>query len=115
MFFQWLSLIMLFVYKIGETSMHHITISTTGMFDEIRSSLVAPVEKKEVPTFIFALNFSTYIDEFDSSKKYELEDQDIKFERKRIREFVKAVCKDEDKPFEECRSTLLSALPEFIH
>ena len=114
MFFQWLSLIMLFVYKIGETSMHHITISTTGMFDEIRSSLVAPVEKKEVPTFIFALNFSTYIDEFDSSKKYELEDQDIKFERKRIREFVKAVCKDEGKPFEECRSTLLSALPEFI-
>ena len=94
--------------------MHHITISTTGMFDEIRSSLVAPVEKKEVPTFIFALNFSTYIDEFDSSKKYELEDQDIKFERKRIREFVKAVCKDEGKPFEECRSTLLSALPEFI-
>lgn len=84
------------------------------MFDEIRSSLVAPVEKKEVPTFIFALNFSTYIDEFDSSKKYELEDQDIKFERKRIREFVKAVCKDEGKPFEECRSTLLSALPEFI-
>lgn len=94
--------------------MHHITISTTGMFDEIRSSLVAPVEKKEVPTFIFALNFSTYIDEFDSSKKYELENQDIKFERKRIREFVKAVCKDEGKPFEECRSTLLSALPEFI-
>ena len=94
--------------------MHHITISTTGMFDEIRSSLVAPVEKKEVPTFIFALNFSTYIDEFDSSKKYELEDQDIKFERKRIREFVKAVCKDEGKPFEECRSTLLFALPEFI-
>ena len=94
--------------------MHHITISTTGMFDEIRSSLVAPVEIKEVPTFIFALNFSTYIDEFDSSKKYELEDQDIKFERKRIREFVKAVCKDEGKPFEECRSTLLSALPEFI-
>ena len=103
MFFQWLSLIMLFVYKIGETSMHHITISTTGMFNEIRPSLVAPVEKKETPTFIFALNFSTYI-----------EDQDIKFERKRIREFVKAVCKDEGKPFEECRSTLLSALPEFI-
>ena len=114
MFFQWLSLIMLFVYKIGETSMHHITISTTGMFNEIRPSLVAPVEKKENPTFIFALNFSTYIDEFDSSKKCELEDQDIKFERKRIREFVKAVCKDEGKPFEECHSALLDALPEFI-
>ena len=114
MFFQWLSLIMLFVYKIGETSMHHITISTTGMFNEIRTSLIAPEETKTNPTFLFALNFSTYIDEFDSSKKCELEDQDIKFERKRIREFVKAVCKDEGKPFKECRSALLFALPEFI-
>ena len=49
-----------------------------------------------------------------AKKKCELEDQDIKFERKRIREFVKAVCKDEGKPFEECHSALLDALPEFI-
>lgn len=94
--------------------MNYITISTTGMFNEIRPSLVASEEKKKDPTFMLALNFSTSVDEFDSSKTYELENQELKSERKRIREFVKAVCKDMDKPFEECRSALLLALPEFI-
>lgn len=94
--------------------MNYITISTTGMFNEIRPSLVASEEQKKNPTFMFGLNFSTSIDEFDSSKTYELENQEIKSERKRIREFVKAVCKDMNKPFEACRSALLLALPEFI-
>lgn len=38
----------------------------------------------------------------------------IELERQRIREFVKAVCEDMDKPFEACLSAFLFALSEFI-
>ena len=97
--------------------MHHITISTTGIFNAIRPSLFPPIEGKETTTFLLGLDFYTggIIPFYD-------EEQDdvvangpyIELERQRIRAFVKAVCEEMGKPFEECRSAFLFSLPEFI-
>ena len=97
--------------------MRHITISTTGIFNAIRPSLFPPIEGKETTTFLLGLDFYTggIIPFYD-------EEQDdvvangpyIELERQRIRAFVKAVCEEMDKPFEECRSAFLFSLPEFI-
>lgn len=38
----------------------------------------------------------------------------VELERQRIRAFVKAVCEEMGKPFEECRNAFLFSLPEFI-
>lgn len=97
--------------------MHHITISTTGIFNAIRPSLFPPIEGKETTTFLLGLDFNTggIIPFYD-------EEQDdvvangpyIELERQRIRAFVKAVCEEMGKSFEECRSAFLFSLPEFI-
>ena len=97
--------------------MHHVTISTTGIFNDIRPSLFPPVEGKESTTFMFGLDFNTggvipfYDDELDDVT---VNGPHIEIERQRIREFVKAVCAEMEKPFEECRSALLFSLPEFL-
>ncbi len=97
--------------------MHHVTISTTGIFNAIRPSLFPPVEGKESTTFMFGLDFNTggvipfYDDESDDVT---VNGPHIEIERQRIREFVKAVCAEMEKPFEECRSALLFSLPEFL-
>ena len=97
--------------------MHHITISTTGIFNAIRPSLFPPIEGKETTTFLLGVDFNTggIIPFYD-------EEQDdvivngphVELERQRIRAFVKAVCEEMGKPFEECRNAFLFSLPEFI-
>ena len=97
--------------------MRHITISTTGIFNAIRPSLFPPIEGKETTTFLLGLDFhageiSPFCDEEEddvvANGLY------IELERQRIRAFVKAVCEEMGKPFEECRSAFLFSLPEFI-
>ena len=39
--------------------MRHVTISTTGVFNTIRSSLFPPIEGKETTTFLLGLDFNT--------------------------------------------------------
>ena len=97
--------------------MRHITISTTGIFNAIRPSLFPPIEGKETTTFLLGLDFHAG----DISPFYDEEQDDvvangpyIELERQRIRAFVKAVCEEMGKPFEECRSAFLFSLPEFI-
>ena len=97
--------------------MHHITISTTGIFNAIRPPLFPPIEGKETTTFLLGLDFHAG----DISPFYDEEQDDvvangpyIELERQRIRAFVKAVCEEMGKPFEECRSAFLFSLPEFI-
>lgn len=97
--------------------MRHITISTTGIFNAIRPSLFPPIEGKETTTFMIGLDFHAG----DISPFYDEEQDDvvangpyIELERQRIRVFVKAVCEEMGKPFEECRSAFLFSLPEFI-
>ena len=97
--------------------MRHITISTTGIFNAIRPPLFPPIEGKETTTFLFGLDFNTG----GISPFYDEEQDDvvangpyIELERQRIRAFVKAVCEEMGKPFEECRSAFLLSLPEFI-
>lgn len=97
--------------------MRHITISTTGIFNAIRPSLFPPIEGKEMTTFLFGLDFNTggiipfYDEEQDDVV---VNGPHIELERQRIRAFVKAVCEEMGKPFEECRSAFLFSLPEFI-
>lgn len=97
--------------------MRHITISTTGIFNAIRPSLFPPIEGKETTTFLFGLDFNTggiipfYDEEQDDVV---VNGPHVELERQRIRAFVKAVCEEIGKPFEECRSTFLFSLPEFI-
>ena len=97
--------------------MHHITISTTGIFNAIRPSLFPPIEGKETTTFLLGLDFNTggiipfYDEEQDGVV---VNGPHVELERQRIRAFVKAVCEEMGKPFEECRSAFLFSLPEFI-
>ena len=97
--------------------MHHIMISTTGIFNAIRPSLFPPIEGKEMTTFLFGLDFNTggiipfYDEEQDDVV---VNGPHIELERQRIRAFVKAVCEEMGKPFEECLSAFLFSLPEFI-
>ena len=97
--------------------MHHITISTTGIFNAIRPSLFLPIEGKETTTFLLGLDFNTggiipfYDEEQDDVV---VNGPHVELERQRIRAFVKAVCEEMGKPFEECRSAFLFSLPEFI-
>ena len=97
--------------------MRHITISTTGIFNAIRPSLFPPIEGKETTTFLLGLDFHAG----EISPFYDEEQDDvvangpyIELERQRVRAFVKAVCEEMGKPFEECRSAFLFSLPEFI-
>ncbi len=98
-------------------SMHHVTISTTGVFNAIRPSLFPPIEGKETTTFLLGLDFNTggiipfYDEEQDDVV---VNGPHVELERQRIRAFVKAVCDEMGKPFEECRSVFLFSLPEFI-
>ena len=97
--------------------MRHITISTTGIFNAIRPSLFPPIEGKEMTTFLLGLDFNTggiipfYDEEQDDVV---VNGPHVELERQRIRAFVKAVCEEMGKPFEECRSAFLFSLPEFI-
>ena len=97
--------------------MHHVTISTTGIFNAIRPSLFPPIEGKETTTFLLGLDFNTcriipfYDEEQDDVV---VNGPHVELERQRIRAFVKAVCEEMGKPFEECRSAFLFSLPEFI-
>ena len=98
-------------------SMHHVTISTTGVFNAIRPSLFPPIEGKGTTTFLLGLDFNTggiipfYDEEQDDVV---VNGPHVELERQRIRAFVKAVCEEMGKPFEECRSAFLFSLPEFI-
>lgn len=97
--------------------MHHITISTTGIFNAIRPSLFPQIEGKETTTFLLGLDFNTggvipFLD--DEPDDVVANGPYIELERQRIRAFVKAVCEEMGKPFEECRSAFLFSLPEFI-
>ena len=97
--------------------MHHITISTTGIFNAIRPSLFPPIEGKETTTFLLGLDFDTggiipFLDE--EQDDVVANGPHVELERLRIRAFVKAVCEEMGKPFEECRSAFLFSLPEFI-
>ena len=97
--------------------MHHITISTTGIFNAIRTSLFPPIEGKETTTFLLGLDFDTggiipFLDE--EQDDVVANGPHVELERLRIRAFVKAVCEEMGKPFEECRSAFLFSLPEFI-
>lgn len=97
--------------------MHHITISTTGIFNAIRPSLFPPIEGKETTTFLLGLDFNTggiipfYDEEQDDVV---VNGPHVELERQRIRAFVKVVCEEMGKPFEECRNAFLFSLPEFI-
>ena len=97
--------------------MHHVTISTTGIFNAIRPSLFPPIEGKETTTFLLGLDFNTggIIPFYDEEQNdVVVNGPHVELERQRIRAFVKAVCEEMGKPFEECRSAFLFSLPEFI-
>ena len=86
--------------------MRHITISTTGIFNAIRPSLFPPIEGKETTTFLLGLDFHAG----EISPFYDEEQDDvvangpyIELEQQRIRAYVKAVCEEMGKPFEERR------------
>lgn len=95
--------------------MRHVTISTTGVFNTIRSSLFPPIEGKETTTFLLGLDFNTggiipfYDEEQDNVV---VNGPHVELERQRIRAFVKAVCEEMDKPFEAYRNAFLFSLPK---
>lgn len=95
--------------------MRHVTISTTGVFNTIRSSLFPPIEGKETTMFLLGLDFNTggiipfYDEEQDNVV---VNGPHVELERQRIHAFVKAVCEEMDKPFEAYRNAFLFSLPK---
>ena len=95
--------------------MRHVTISTTGIFNAIRSSLFPPIEGKKTTTFLPGLDFNTggiipfYDEEQDNVV---VNGPHVELERQRIRAFVKAVCEEMGKPFEAYRNAFLFSLPK---
>ena len=93
--------------------MRHVTISTTGIFNAIRSSLFPPIEGKKTTTFLPGLDFNTggiipfYDEEQDNVV---VNGSHVELERQRIRAFVKAVCEEMGKPFEAYRNAFLFSL-----
>lgn len=96
--------------------MRFLTLSTTGIFNDIRPPLFPPIEGKETTTFLFALDFYVSDRSFleDEEEDVELARKSYDLERKRIRAFVKALCNDWGKPIEELRTEIINCLPEFI-
>ena len=95
--------------------MYNVTITTTGIFDEIRPSLFPPIEGKEGITFMNALVYRV-----DPKSSFEegdaITDNDPEFalERERIRAFVAALCEAYGKPYGELRDEFVEALSEFM-
>lgn len=95
--------------------MRHVTISTTGIFNAIRSSLFPPIEGKKTTTFLPGLDFNTggiipfYDEEQDNVV---VNGPHVELEWQRIRAFVKAVCEEMGKPFEAYRNAFLFSLPK---
>ena len=95
--------------------MRHVTISTTGIFNAIRSSLFPPIEGKKTTTFLPGLDFNTggIIPFYDEEQDHVVVNgPHVELERQWIRAFVKAVCEEMGKPFEACRNTFLFSLPK---
>ena len=81
--------------------MHHVTISTTGIFNAIRPSLFPPIEGKETTTFLLGLDFNTggIIPFYDEGQDdVVVNGPHVELERQRIRAFVKAVCEERASP-----------------
>lgn len=95
--------------------MYNVTITTTGIFDEIRPSLFPLVEGKEGITFINALEYSTDdILPFEEGDDITDNGPEIELEHERIRAFVAALCAEYSKPYNELRDEFVKALPEFM-
>lgn len=101
--------------------MNLLTITNTGIFNTIWPSLFPPIAGKETITFLIGLLYQTDeplpfdIDRGLSDKeKRSRAEQAIALERKRIREYVRAVCEEMEKSYENARTAFLYTLPEFI-
>ena len=95
--------------------MYNVTITTTGIFNEIRPSLFPLVEGKEGITFINALEYSTDdILPFEEGDDITDNGPEIELEHERIRSFVAALCAEHGKPYNELRDEFVKALPEFM-
>ena len=95
--------------------MYNVTITTTGIFDEIRPSLFPLVKGKEGITFINALEYSTDdILPFEEGDDITDNGPEIELEHERIRSFVAALCAEHGKPYNELRDEFVKALPEFM-
>lgn len=95
--------------------MYNVTITTTGIFDEIRPSLFPPIEGKEGITFMNALEYSTDdILPFEEGDDITDNGPEIELEHERIRAFVAALCAEHSKPYNELRDEFVKALPEFM-
>lgn len=95
--------------------MRHVTISTTGVFNTIRSSLFPPIEGKKTTTFLLGLDFNTggIIPFYDAEQDdVVVNGPHVELERQRIRAFVKAVCEEMGKPFEAYRNAFLFSSPK---
>lgn len=95
--------------------MYNVTITTTGIFDEIRPSLFPPIEGKKGITFMNALEYSTDdILPFEEGDDITDNGPEIELEHERIRAFVAALCAEHGKPYNELRDEFVKALPEFM-
>ena len=95
--------------------MRHVTISTTGVFNTIRSSLFPPIEGKKTTTFLLGLDFNTggIIPFYDAEQDdVVVNGPHVELERQWIRAFVKAVCVEMGQSFEACCNAFLFSLPK---
>ena len=95
--------------------MYNVTITTTGIFDEIRPSFCSLNRGQGRITFINALEYSTDdILPFEEGDDITDNGPEIELEHERIRAFVSALCAEHGKPYNELRDEFVKALPEFM-
>ena len=96
--------------------MYNVTITTTGIFDEIRPSLFPLVEGKEELTFMNALVYRVnHEPSFEEVDVITGNNPEFALERERIRAFVAALCEAYGKPYGELRDEFVEALPELCY
>lgn len=95
--------------------MYNVTITTTGIFNEVRPSLFPLVEGKEEITFMNALVYRVnHEPSFEEGEDITGNNPEFALERERIRAFVAALCEAYGKPYGELRDEFVEALPEFM-
>lgn len=98
--------------------MYHFIITTTGLFNALRTSVFPAINNPKAATFLLGLLYKVnvytrYISSHKYKEKRDLVHQELKLERKRIRAYVDAI-RGEGKWNDELERKCIDSVLEFI-
>lgn len=98
--------------------MYHFIITTTGLFNALRTSVFSAINNPKAATFLLGLLYkvnvhTTHISRHKLKEKRDLVHQELKLERKRIRAYVDAI-RGDGKWNDELERKCIDSVLEFI-